>query len=89
MTQSSQSNGGKRVESAPSTEASLYASQVLSVEVAADEEVRWHWTHYPDGHSVVSGYSIVQREAGKSKGDFDYKEAIAEWFRQGGGQNTA
>lgn len=89
MTQSSQANGGKRVKHAPMAETSLIGSQVISVDVAEDEEVRWHWTHYPDGQSVVTGYSIVQLEAGTGKGDFDYQKAITEWFRPGGGQNTA
>jgi hypothetical protein len=32
---------------------------VLSVELNEDEDVVWHWTHFADGRSAVTGYSIV------------------------------
>lgn len=32
---------------------------LLGVQIAEDEEVRWHWTHYTDGCSMVTGYTIA------------------------------
>jgi hypothetical protein len=32
----------------------------LSVELEPDEDVRWHWTHFADGRSMVTGYTIVK-----------------------------
>lgn len=48
----------KRVEHPPGSQR-LDGSAVLSVELNEDEEVVWHWTHFSDGRSVVTGYSIV------------------------------
>jgi hypothetical protein len=33
---------------------------VLTVELEEDEEVHWHWTHFVDGHSIVTGYTIIK-----------------------------
>lgn len=38
------------------------SAQVLNIQVGADEEVRWQWTHYPDGTSAVTGYEIVKKD---------------------------
>ena len=35
---------------------------VINVVLNRDEEVEWHWTHRPDGTSVVTGYTIVRKE---------------------------
>ncbi len=89
MTQNLQANGEKQIEQAPASETSLNASQVVNVEVVEDEEVAWHWTHYPDGKSVVTGYSIVQKKAEQSTGGFDYEKAIAAWLRQSSHKSAA
>lgn len=34
--------------------------EVISVALNEDENVVWHWTHWPDGASVVTGYEIIQ-----------------------------
>lgn len=48
----------KRTVSAPSSD--VAPGVVLRVELAADEEVRWQWTHGPDGQSRITGYEIVK-----------------------------
>jgi hypothetical protein len=35
---------------------------VLSVELSADEDVQWNWTHTPKG-SYVSGYTIIKKKS--------------------------
>jgi hypothetical protein len=40
---------------------------VLSVELEEDEDVQWHWTHYPDGTSVVTGYTIIRKAGNEHK----------------------
>ncbi|HUE70664.1 MAG TPA: hypothetical protein VMP01_07220 [Pirellulaceae bacterium] len=46
----------------PPAIASVIAPALLGVEIDNDEEeVRWHWTHFVDGRSMVTGYSIVSR----------------------------
>ena len=37
------------------------SAQVINVQVGEDEEVRWQWTHRPDGTSAVTGYEIVKK----------------------------
>jgi hypothetical protein len=72
MESSEHASAKKRIVVAPQTEpvgAQPGAPAVISVEVAEDEEVEWQWTHDTDGHSVVTGYTIVKkadetREAG-------------------------
>jgi hypothetical protein len=51
----------KRVISAPQRGSEDKSAQVVSVELADDEEVRWQWTHYPDGTSAVTGYEIIKK----------------------------
>ncbi len=89
MTQNLQANVEKKIAQAPVSETSLIASQVVSVEVAEDEKVAWHWTHDPSGKSVVTGYSIVQKKAEPSTGGFDYEKAIAARLRQSSHQSAA
>jgi hypothetical protein len=36
-------------------------SQILSVDLAEDEDVEWNWTHFTDGRSAVTGYRIVKK----------------------------
>jgi hypothetical protein len=45
---------------APSLDVVIAAPAVLSVELEPDEDVRWHWTHFADGRSMVTGYTIVK-----------------------------
>lgn len=39
----------------------LVAPALLGVEARENEEVRWHWTHFSDGRSMVTGYTITTR----------------------------
>jgi hypothetical protein len=34
---------------------------LLSVAVEEGEDVKWIWTHFADGRSVVTGYRIVSK----------------------------
>jgi hypothetical protein len=34
---------------------------LLSVALEEGEEIVWQWTHFADGRSVVTGYSIIRR----------------------------
>lgn len=47
--------------SPPGSEGYVRPPAILSVKVAADEEVEWIWTHATSGCSVVSGYRITPR----------------------------
>jgi hypothetical protein len=51
----------KRVVLAPQTGSDDRSAQVINVELAGDEDVRWQWTHYPDGTSAVTGYEIIKK----------------------------
>jgi hypothetical protein len=57
---------GKRVVTAPAPTSLDESGAILSVELEADEEVRWQWTHYPNGQSVVTGYDIVKKAANEA-----------------------
>jgi hypothetical protein len=52
----------KRIVKSPPDVSSARSGEILSVEVAEDEDVVWHWTHQPDGISFISGYEIVKIE---------------------------
>ena len=56
------SAGPKKVIAAPTPDGRtpLPASSVSSVRVNPNEEVRWIWTHTPEG-SHVSGYTIEKK----------------------------
>ena len=79
-----EAHGERRTEYAPASDAPPGSSHVISVDLADDEEVRWHWTHYPGGQSVVTGYDIVKRDEGGAQGGFDFEEAVDDWLRPGG-----
>jgi hypothetical protein len=51
----------KRTVYAPRLERSTEPPAVVSVELDADENVEWIWTHTADGKSVVTGYIITKR----------------------------
>ena len=52
----------KRKVSAPASGGvEVMSGSLLSVTLEEDEDVLWHWTHYQDGRSVVTGYTIVPR----------------------------
>ena len=70
----------KRTEFAPVSDAPAGSSPVFSVDLADDEEVRWHWTHYPNGQSVVTGYDIVKKEEEKTESGFDFQKAVEDWL---------
>ncbi|MEM8546044.1 MAG: hypothetical protein AAGF66_18865 [Cyanobacteria bacterium P01_H01_bin.119] len=42
--------------------ASLPTNRVLSVELAAGEDVEWVWSSLPDGTRYVSGYTVLQTD---------------------------
>ena len=50
----------KRIVQSPPT-VTLSSAEVVNVELADDEEVVWHWTHWPDGRSAVTGYDIIKQ----------------------------
>jgi len=51
----------KRIVYAPQPDRISSAPALISVALSEDEEVEWHWTHFPDGRSMVTGYSIVKK----------------------------
>lgn len=55
-------NKNKRLVSAPQASTADTSAQVINVELADDEDVRWRWTHYPDGTSAVTGYEIIRKD---------------------------
>jgi hypothetical protein len=57
----------QRVVMAPQAGSQDKSAQVISVELADDEEVRWQWTHYPDGTSAVTGYEIIKKSERSSE----------------------
>lgn len=69
-----QTEKGKRVEYAPSCGPDT-SSGVISVVLGEDEDVRWCWTHYPDGRSVVTGYEVIKRGRGEG---FSFEGAVKE-----------
>ena len=62
MDRNEQQEPQKRTVYAPQPNDAQQAPAVISVELAEDEDVQWQWTHYTDGHSAVTGYTIVKRE---------------------------
>jgi len=50
-----------RIVYAPQPHHISSAPALISVALSEDEEVEWHWTHFPDGRSMVTGYSIVKK----------------------------
>jgi hypothetical protein len=46
-----------------SVSASIPLNRVLSVVLAADEDVEWTWSSTAEAGSYVSGYTILKREA--------------------------
>jgi hypothetical protein len=61
-----QANNSSRVVYAPAASSADASSGVISVVLKEGEEVRWRWTHYPDGSSAVTGYEIVKVESKES-----------------------
>jgi hypothetical protein len=57
----------KRVVVAPQVGSVDKSAQVISVELSEDEDVRWKWTHYPDGTSAVTGYEIIKKSERSDK----------------------
>jgi hypothetical protein len=51
----------KRIVQAPNQGAPDPSGAVISVELNPGEDVIWHWTHKPDGSSVVTGYEIIKK----------------------------
>lgn len=47
---------------APQPNDAQQAPAAISVELANDEDVQWQWTHFTDGRSAVTGYTIVKRD---------------------------
>ncbi len=53
-----------RIVFAPECDAPMASppmNRVLSVVLAADEDVEWHWFNHGPGRMYVCGYSIVKR----------------------------
>ncbi|MDQ5854382.1 MAG: hypothetical protein M3380_20395 [Chloroflexota bacterium] len=51
----------KRTVYAPQPHNAPPSPQVISVELDEDEDVHWQWTHFADGRSAVTGYTIVKK----------------------------
>lgn len=51
----------KRTVYAPQPDRTVAGPAVISVELNEDEDVQWQWTHYTDGRSAVTGYTIVKQ----------------------------
>lgn len=50
---------GKRIAYAPFPYPSgRFPISPITVMLAPDEEVEWHWTHYPNGGGAVTGYTV-------------------------------
>jgi hypothetical protein len=81
MSQNMDATCGKRRVHAPMTCMPDGSSPVLSILLEEDEEVRWQWTHYANGQSVVSGYEVIKKK--EEKEAFDIKQAISDWLWEG------
>ena len=53
----------KRTVLEPDNVGRLRVGDVLSVELAADEDIQWIWCHHGERGSSVIGYTIGPREA--------------------------
>jgi hypothetical protein len=53
----------KRTVLAPDNVGRLRAGDLLSVELATDEDIQWIWCHHGERGSFVIGYTIGPREA--------------------------
>jgi len=51
----------RRTAYAPQSKDNFEHPAVTSVELDEDEDVKWTWTHTLDGHSVVTGYTIIKK----------------------------
>ena len=74
----SEADEGKRVEYAPAAGDVEASAGIINVRVNDDEEVRWYWTHYPDGRSAVTGYDIIKKDEDAGGGEFSFKEAVSD-----------
>jgi hypothetical protein len=61
MDQNEQQEPQKRIVYAPQPNHAQQAPAVISVELAEDEDVQWQWTHFNDGRSAITGYTIVKQ----------------------------
>jgi len=51
----------KRFVHAPKPSSTMRSGQVTGVLLAPDEAVAWIWSHYGDGTSTVTGYTISKK----------------------------
>ena len=58
----------KRTVYAPQPDHMTTPPTVISVELGEDEKVEWHWTHFADGRSCVTGYTINELPRSKLRG---------------------
>jgi hypothetical protein len=61
-----QTDHGSRIVYAPAASGADASASVISVVLNEGEEVKWCWTHFPDGSSAVTGYEIVKVESKES-----------------------
>ncbi len=71
MTENLQTESHKRFVQPPVTELASQTAPVISVELEADEEVEWLWTHLPNGQSVVTGYEVSKKDGSKKESKFN------------------
>lgn len=55
-------NEKKLTISAPRNSDASVPGAVLSVEIGVDEEVEWVWTHFENGRSAVTGYTLIKKD---------------------------
>jgi hypothetical protein len=67
MTENHQTETNKRIVQPPVTQLTAQAAPVISIELEADEEIEWLWTHYPNGQSAVTGYEIIKKDGSKKQ----------------------
>jgi hypothetical protein len=66
----------KRTVFAPGTSNAMLPGALNSVQLSADEDVVWTWTHQPRRHSYVSGFDIIK----KSDTDYHVKPSVKSGF---------
>jgi hypothetical protein len=68
MVQRTRKSKIERTVLAPQNKARLLSGSVLSVKLGPDEDVHWQWTHYQNGKSAVTGYTITKKKRNRRSG---------------------
>jgi hypothetical protein len=62
-----QTEGNRRIVQSPCTEFRADSSPVFNVELGDGEDVEWIWSHYGNGQSLITGYTIIRRAGENSE----------------------